>query len=390
MSDSVKKLVQKKLPFAVISSEKSPAAASKPTENLSPNVSAVSRKRKTSAELENVKAKKRVTESKEKLVVTDVVELSDDEKGAANEDVKNKSSEKSTPKSETQKTPTSTTSGKGLHIKLPASSKKRKINMETKPAKARVEEDDDDSVVYLDDEDISSISIKKLKKSGKKSEKSKKKSSKSAADDVKKLLNLSVTEKEQPEANSLKTDNEVSQEKQKVAEQSTADQESNKNDGDVIVGDDLPSPSACDGRVDEMQGIAPIAGTYPPADIMDAFDKTSPADESINDELIEMLSDESSSSSKKTSPNADGSFTTPSSKLDYKNLTPKQQARRQEQLERRTQKELQRQKERELKEQQRLKEKEARDDAKRREKEEKEEARKKEKEDRDRKRQVRI
>lgn len=382
MSDSAKKkLIQKKLPFTFVVADKAKASSSQFPENSSPNILPASRKRKPSGDAEGTKSKKRVT-----VDPKEVVEIRDSDDEAPDDDPGEQSS--TTLAMGSQVTPTTTASESVLHIKLPSSKSKRKVNMDVKPPqKSLSEEDKDDSVVYLDDEEVRE-SVKKSK-SAKKSEKKKKKKTSSAGGlvSVRKTLNMS-------DANEDQTSDKGSPE--------AADSNKKSDDGPMEVDDDLvempsdviePAIDVVEPAIDVIEPAFPkVADKTDEQKIETIPSKASSREaedpDAIHDEIIEMLSDNSESSPQNnTSLNSDSVGKTPTNKMDLKNMTPKQLARRQEQETRRLEKELQRQKERELKELQRLKEKEMREEAKRKEKEDKEEARQKEKDGRDKKRQ---
>ena len=389
MSGSAKKkLIQKTLPFALKNDKNLVPTPSKPTENLSPNVVALSRKRKTSVEVDNVKPKKRVTEANESDSVSDVIELvySDEE---ADKQANDKSSHE-----ESEKTPKSFDNV--LHIKLPSCSKLKKKNiMDIKTQKAIDEEDHEreDSVVYLDQDELIGISrktrkAKSEKKKKKKNDEENKNNNKDAsanADPIKTNLNLSLSGdgEEIQEINSDAIGHNTTKIEEGGAGSSPCDQQSVINILEAMEVDNAIEVFECTnekflcGSKSDNDSLSKM--------VENAGAKSIPADDSINEELIGMLSDDSDSSPKnKTSLN--DCKTPSSSKIDIRNLTPKQLALREKQNQRRAEKELQRQQERDLKEQQRLKEKENRDEAKRKEKEEKEDTRKKEKEERDKKR----
>lgn len=446
MSESTKKkFVQKKLPFAIVSVDKNKAPVTTPTENLSPNVAAVSRKRKTSAEVSIVKPKKRATESKEDPVVSEVVDLvgSDSDEESLLVEVHDDHQNDTSIRQDTETTPTSTPIvEKIVHIKLPSCTKlKKKINMDAKPPPSLNEEDydDDDSVVHLESEILSS---KKSKKSAKKSEKKKKKKESAGdAGGAKKALLMSppavkpVEEENENPVNDVengKTESktEVNENNKEVEimelddddsvvkvfgkeagaskaadEDKTAikDKSSQNSEavnslmtGDIIkngitgskAGPSDKNESKIDAETDQKSTPTDKEKEEKssPAVAAETAEKSSPADDSINEELIEMLSDDSESSAKNNSVNVSGAFnlnTPTSTKCDTKNLTPRQLARRQEQMAKRAEKELQRQKEREAKEQQRLKEKEAREEVKRKEKEDRERKRQAEQDKKD-------
>lgn len=379
MSDSAKKkLKQMRLPFAIIAAE-SGTVSPKAAEN-SPQLSA-SRKRKQSNDGDNTRSNKivRVVESKENIAAEpDVDQAADSDQDLLVEVEEEIAVAKP---AEAEKTPTAAAESV-LHIKLPSCSKsKRKINMDVKPRKSIDEEDEDDSVVYLDDEEVQGLS-KKLKKSAKKSKK--KKGSQSAVASIKKALNLSGGAPGSSETNaevilisdseSYKNESESSP-KEACSEGSPSSAES--PDRSKMLEEDNELQEEKIECLDTIKTI-PSSSTSPKA--------VEP--EEIIEEIMEMLSDDSESNQNTSMDPAESGRTPTSGKFDLKSLTPKQLARRQELESRRLEKELQRQRERDLKEQQRLKEKEQREEAKRKEKEEKEEARKKEKEERDRKRQA--
>lgn len=366
MSESAKKkLVQLRINnFTIISSDSDKTPSSIVAENLKNS----SRKRKPSSDAENVKSNKigRVADSKENIASNDDEAVNIEEN---DEEVTEVASAKLSNVNET--TPTSV-SESSLHIKLPSCTKsKRKINMDLKPQKSIDEDDPDDSIVYLDEEEMRES--KKTKKSVKKSEKKRKKN-----------LNLSGSIKSDVTSPDLPSD-----------DKNCIELQSNKPCDEPVANTAAPSlKDEVSDKTEPSIEIKPKAS--PKEDIITSIPSnlSSPEAEdpdAIHDEIIEMLSDDSDHKDKTSHGNEDGLGRTPTScKIDFMNLTPKQLARRQDQEARRLEKEAQRQKERDLKEQQRLKEKEVREEAKRKEKEEKEEARKREKDDRDRKRQVRI
>lgn len=455
MSESAKKkLVQKKLPFAVSVEIKTTRI---PRENLSPNIAKQSRKRRPSNDGNNPRAMKRVAESKENIAnqheeVLDVAEMLVD-------DVIEHTGEVQVIRSASETPPTIVQREKALHIKLPSHSKsKRKVNMDLKPQKSIDESDEDGSVVYLDEEEL---------QSAKKAKKSKKKKA-AGSNRARRTLSMNKNDAQSVEVVELSNDESVSDdankkvqspsEKESESVELTANEEKSVEaprqsirtkvskeltedplvepiesiptkevTTDLIVEplETIPSKELTEDPLLELESIPmkrvsedllvqPIESiplknvTKDP--LVEPFESiptkeltkehveerlesiptksSSPAvvdPDSIHDEIIEVLSDGSDNAADKIS---DPNKTPTAKKLDLKNLTPKQLARRQEQEDRRLEKEIQRQKERETKEQQRLLEKEQREEAKRKEKEEKEETRKKEKEERDRKRQV--
>lgn len=379
MSESAKKkLKQMRLPFAILDeSEKTPKTSQ---DNSSSKAIVSSRKRKPSSDADagNSKSTKigRVAESKENISSKADVEIldSDDESSPETKDTTGDQA-LINPSNGTETTPTTTAPESVFHIKLPSCTKsKRKINMDMKLKNPIDEEDLDDSVVYLDDEDIPKSS-KKFKRSVKKSEKKKEKKESSGKDSrVRKTLDMSGSVEDKVEE--LGVANVSSSEKASDGLQSKRNVE--KSDADPMdiemiepdVEDEVASKKEKNlpsGRTDVIETIPSNASSPQPED-----------PDLIHEEIAEVLSDDSDNRVES------GTF----AKVDSKSLTPKQLAHRQKQEAQRLEKELQRKKERELKELQRLKEKLQREDAKRKEKEEKEEARKREKEERDRKRQA--
>lgn len=387
MSESAKKkLVQKRLPFAIIPTEKTSTLSPMPAVNSSPKTPLSSRKRKPSTDGDTGRSNKigRVADLKENISSKEVVVNEDDDDNA-------ELAPANLPSKECETTPTTTAPESTLHIKLQSASKsKRKIIMSSKPQKS-LEEDPDDSVVYLDEEEIP-------KKSRKKSEKKKKKAGTSdeKAAQVKKNLKLSESIGEENEN--------VEHDPNEIGDTGSAQSDKKEEMSDVVSMDDQPtnkSNEVIDEQLDDLKkDEAPSSPDLDTSKALSTEERfktipskdTSPQEpEAIHDEIIGILSDDSNDSADKTSPgNETGGKDSSAPKFDITKITPKQLARRKEQEARRLEKELARQKERDAKEQQRLKEKELREDAKRKEKEEKEEARKREKEERDRKKQVRF
>lgn len=386
MSDSAKKkqLKQMRLPFSVLPTDKTASSSPKAFDNASPKTPSVSRKRKPSGDNESGGRLKigRVAAVKENVESKDCVEIVDSDE-EAHDDVKDVSKNQSiiAAPNDNETTPT-TVAGQEtvLHIKLPSCSKsKRKINMDSKPPKSIDEEDKDDSVVYLDEEEIRE-SCKKTKKSSKKSEKKKKAATSSEANRVKKNLQMSKTI-EEIDDDAKKEDSGTTQSNKNPEEIAEQPMEVDDVEPTVAVETSIKEAEKSDVKIDEIDDENnPVPSKMSPLQEPD----------SIHDEIIDMLSDDSDGSGNRISPLNENGDRKSGAKLDFSKLTPKQQARRKEQEARRAEKELLRLKERDQKEQQRLKEKEQRDEAKRKEKEEKEEARKREKEERDRKRQVFI
>lgn len=316
----------------------------------------------------------RLTNAKENIAEPETIDLIDSDEEKTNE----------VPKSiETTPTPNEG----GFHIKLPSTTKsRRKQEQKPQPVKTSIEEapgSPDDSIVYLDKEELPAKSAKKVKKSAKKVEKKKK--SKAADDDVKRVMkNLdmnkdegqkdSTDEKVEPdqskdEPEESKDDTEPSKddpEEPESPQYETVAKSSNKNEMEPMEVEDVPQQIESSVS-DQITKLINASGTSssPVKDLQDMLSDDDALNQSLNTSLNSSINQ--NSDVKKTP----------------KVLTPKQLARQKEFEERRLEKELARQKEREAKEAQRLKEKEQREEAKRREKEEKEEQRRKEKEERE-------
>lgn len=333
---------QMQLPFQSITSPTPSATNLQSVEKSSPKArtpktpksSHSSRKRKPSSEGQNARLLKigRLT-TKENIAEPEVpVELSDNDEDAAGETSKNL-------KPDVETTLTTTSTEKVIHIKLPSSRSKGKQPVVVHKS---LEEDPDDSVVYL--EELSVKSTKKVKKSAKKSEEKRKK----ATESVKKTLN--------------DEENEIDNELVEIID------EKDPEEAEII--DD---PTKMD--IDDEEPVIPDQISK----LMDASGTTSISP--VKD-MQEILSDDEH----QTTLEHDTSFNKSidqASNAASRVLTPKAQARRDEFERRRIEKELQRKKERDEREFQRLKEKEQREEAKRKEKEEKDEQRKREKDERE-------
>lgn len=336
---------QMQLPFQSITSPTPSATNLQSVEKSSPKArtpktpksSHSSRKRKPSSEGQNARLLKigRLT-TKENIAEPEVpIELSDNDEDAAGETSKNL-------KPDVETTLTTTSTEKVIHIKLPSRSKGKQPVVVQKS----LEEDPDDSVVYL--EELSVKSTKKVKKSAKKSEEKRKK----ATESVKKTLNEEDIHKENESDNELV---EIIEEK------------------DPEEAEIIDDPTKMD--IDDEEPVIPDQISK----LMDASGTTSISP--VKD-MQEILSDDEH----QTTLEHDTSFNKSidqASNAASRVLTPKAQARRDEFERRRIEKELQRKKERDEREFQRLKEKEQREEAKRKEKEEKDEQRKREKDERE-------
>lgn len=386
---SEKKLKQTRLPFQILTSPKTPTTSSAlPPKSIekssSPSTPKTpkpisSRKRKPSSEGENLRSTKigRLTNAKENIAESETIELIDSDDNEKDQNVS-----KTLNKVETTPTTTSNASESVIHIKLPSTTKSRR-KQDLKATKSVEEiEENDDSIVYLDNV-VASKSIKKVKKSAKKSEKKKKEKSESNDDEgierVKKTLELNDDEKVVKESEVLSSDDEeVKEEAPKSPSNDPVEENPSKSKEESSKVDEQPmevdnnEPQPAESTVsDQISKLIDASGvsSSPVKDIQDILsddeDETSPNDQSLNTSLNTSLNQ---SVDNKGTP---------------KHLTPKALARRKELEEKRLEKELQKKKEREAKELQRLKEKEQREEAKRREKEEKEELRRKEKEEKE-------
>jgi hypothetical protein len=381
MSEKKGNLKQMRLPFQIISTSPktttpissiatSPASVEKPSPKT-PKNNVSSRKRKPSNEGENVRSSKiGRTNSKENIIAeADPIEIADsndstDVIAIPTTAITTTTSNNDTKQAQNETTPVTETI---VHIKLPSNSKsKRKINMDVKQPKSIDEEDPDDSIVYLDEEELP----KKSKKSVKKSEKKKKaqpamKDEKSETSENHAKKNLQLNEPiETPIA--VPVDVAVLEEKE---------------DKPIIVFVDNQKKS--EDKKLESSGAAENKDRLDNVMSSELSKLVNSGNTSVTeDQIMDMLSDDADKSlcDDRKSPTSDALKAVKSAALK---LTPKALERRKELEAKRLEKEQLRQKERDEKEKQRLKEKEMREEAKRKEKEEKEEQRKREKEDRE-------
>lgn len=371
-----KKLKQMRLPFAPLSSPKTPSTASatvsKPIESASPKTPTTtnSRKRKPSTDYFEIGRSNKIgrTSSKENIALKqDCVEIVD-----SDEEVKNSLIDKDPLSLDGETTPISNIESDGpqLHIKLPSCSKK-KLNLDVKqPQKTDDDDDDPDgSIVYIDTNEIKSHKKKSSKKSAKKSEKKKKKSTPAAiggVDTVKKVLLEKLGEE-------IIADPAVEVVEEEIVEKMDLDDQQSLEKSEVSTMSRECSPKSFD--------------TIPSAKVSPL--KEDEEQEDFNDDIADVLTDFSEDlNASLNNSGRDENRKSLRKAFDITKLTPKQLARRQEFEVRRLEKERKKQEERDQREQQRLKEKEMREEAKRLEKEEKEELRRKEKEERDRKKQA--
>lgn len=205
---SEKKLKQLRLPFQIISSSpgekpsasptistpkpvlKDTKASSTPKSSKGPksktpktpksSAEVASRKRRQSTELESNRSTKivRTSDSKENIVSVITIEDSHDSGEAAKDSISVESDIELL--EDDEKTPTTAKHiEKTVSIKLPSCSKsKRNRNLSEAFGKPRSQDDEDDSVVYLDDEEIRKSTKKKSTKKGSKKVLKKKKAKK--------------------------------------------------------------------------------------------------------------------------------------------------------------------------------------------------------------------
>ncbi|KAG5667324.1 hypothetical protein PVAND_015308 [Polypedilum vanderplanki] len=372
-----KGLKQTRLPFQILTSPKvtTPVSTSDSSSKImiSPKTSITktpvnTKKRKPSSDSENQNATKILrVNSNENIAELDPVEKIDEKVDQAVIDISEDSSNGKINKEE--KTP-SEEAENSIRIRLPS---KRKQTFDTKPRKSleEIEFDPDDSVVYLDEEELPI----KTKKSGKKSEKKNKQKQKST-----------------PTSNSK---NETNRVRKSLRLNDSLDEKEISGIEIMEIDDSDNDPVETDKNEEaeclEKQELQPSCATTETAATksvsaeVSKLIETSSTNENIHDQIVELLSDDVKSPSKKSTANeiVNAEKTTPK-------LTPKMLARRKELEAKRIEKEQQKQKEREEKEKQRLLEKQMREDAKKKEKEEKEEQRKREKEEREKKKQAEL
>lgn len=373
-----KKLKQSRLPFQVISSVAVSGVAAKPIETLSLTSDVTtSRKRRPSVEAENNRSTKigKVLDSKENISVPEkIVIIEDSNDGCESlknleqvvDDVPNVSL-----KSKVEAEPATkkkTTEKSVLQIKLPT--KRKNAELVTKSVKSTEEMHDDDSVVYLDAEDIRKSS-KKSKRSSKKVLAKKK--------DVKK-----------PETK-LETEDvveEVIEEKKEVVVKETKEtptketQKCTSKKDSSIISSNKKNKSPSSSKISKSPSKPEVK------EDVNVIEKDGSEDEK---DVISIGSDSSGENKTKLSDSIlDKSLTSILQSTDgdatKKPLTPKQIKRREYFEEKRLEKEKQRQIEREEREEARKKERDEREDAKKQEREEKETQRRVERDEREKKR----
>ncbi|CAG9808302.1 unnamed protein product [Chironomus riparius] len=420
-----KSLKQSRLPFQIISTSPKVSGEHKtsavPVEKSSPKTPVTSRKRKPSNDGDNIRSSKiGRTNSKENIIAEqdpiEIVDSSEEEISAVNTTL-NESIV-----SVTDTTPTAvkivSPQEKKLRIKIQSCSKRKQV---IKP----IEVHPDDSIVYLDDEEIQSAMNKKSTKKSEKKKASTQKVLREKSKKIKKSLNLNPDEDQSTKNGKIletketevmeiddkmhasdDNDNERSPVETSVAEikdrldlsmdqmlrecktvsivlnkVSTADTsifDESKTDLDESEKDESPEK-----RISESDESPKVSNHNELSEEISKLVDNSPqsddsANKDLHDEFVEIFTDD-----EKKSPT---NLNTPNITETTPNLTPKALARRKDLEAKRIEKELQRQKEKDEREKQRIKEKEMRDEAKRKEREEKEELRKREKEEREKKR----
>lgn len=309
MGDSAKKLKQMRLPFAVLTKSPISTLASptpKEIENSSPQASISSRKRKPSNDGDNLKSSKigKISDSKENITDAEPdtfveVDDSDIEDEKIDSDVSMKEDDTSI-----------------LQIKLPSCSKSKfNVNMKAKRKTSGEEENADGSIVYLEEE--------KVQKNSKKSKKSVKKSKKKASpptDESKAKKSLALSNLFEGEI---------------IAVDDSSEQE--QTDGPINVSHAvIQKPPECKVTVSPVKTV-PTSDNQKIVEPLDSNkDQTSSSDkshmpefpekaESINDELIEMLSDSDGSKNQNISSANDSTASPLAANLNnLKKLTPKQ------------------------------------------------------------------
>ena len=188
-----KSLKQSRLPFQIISTSPKVSGEHKaspvPVEKSSPKTPVTSRKRKPSNDGDNIRSSKiGRTNSKENIIAEqdpiEIVDSSEEEVSAVNTTLNESivSVTETTPTAATKSTPE-----KKLRIKIQSCSKRKQV---IKP----IEVHPDDSVVYLDDEEIQNAMNKKSTKKSEKKKATNQKPLREKSKRIKKLLNLNQDE----------------------------------------------------------------------------------------------------------------------------------------------------------------------------------------------------
>lgn len=382
-----KKLKQSRLSFQVISSVAVGGVAAKPIEtlSLSPDVT-TSRKRRPSVEAENNRSTKigKVLDSKENISIPEKIVIIEDSNDECNplenldEVVDDPPNVSITSKVEAEPaTKKKTTEKSVLQIKLPT--KRKNAELVTKSVNSTEEIHDDDSVVYLDAEDI--------KKSNKKS----KRSSKKVLDkkkDVKKLKLVEVVE----EKDDMVVDD-VEEEDDMMID--VVEEKDEVEDIPANVTLECTTEKVTPIKSSKKKAKSPISSkkskTPSKPEVVEDEEVFEKDDSEDGKDVISLDSDSSGENKTKLSDSIlDKSLTSILQSTDgdvaKKPLTPKQIKRREFFEEKRLEKERQRQKEREEREEARKKERDVREDAKKQEREEKETQRRVERDEKEKKR----
>lgn len=201
-----KGLKQSRLPFQIISTSPKVSGEHKAStisaENSSPKTPVTSRKRKPSNEGENIRSSKiGRTNSKENIIAEqdpiEIIDSSEDEVGAAINTTLNESivsNTETTPTTATKSTPQE----KKLRIKIQSCSKRKQV---IKPLVVHP----DDSIIYLDDDEIQNAMNKKSTKKSEKRKGANQKASKDKTKKVKKSLNLNQNNDDDKGTKDVKT-----------------------------------------------------------------------------------------------------------------------------------------------------------------------------------------
>jgi len=201
-----KGLKQSRLPFQIISTSPKVSGEHKATpisaENSSPKTPVTSRKRKPSNEGENNRSSKiGRTNSKENIIAEqdpiEIIDSSEDEVSAAINTTLNESivsNTETTPTTATKSTPQE----RKLRIKIQSCSKRKQV---IKPLVVHP----DDSIIYLDDDEIQNAMNKKSTKKSEKRKGANQKASKDKTKKVKKSLNLNQNDDDDQGTKDVKT-----------------------------------------------------------------------------------------------------------------------------------------------------------------------------------------
>lgn len=391
-----KKLKQSRLPFQVISSVSVSGVAAKPIETLSltPDVT-TSRKRRPSVEAENNRLTKigKVLDSKENISIQEKVVIIEDSNDACEmvEDLKDVVDDVAnvslTSKLEVETaSKKKTTEKKGLQIKLPT--KRKNAELVTKSVTTTEKIHDDDSVVYLDAEDIKKTN-KRSKRSSKKILEKKKDVTKAETQvNLEEVVEQDEKEVEEPEKEEI-SESEAMEYSIEKDTSITKSPKSNEKKKSPSSNEKKKSPSSIEKKKSPSSDKKSKSPTKP-EDIEDVKNDDKDSSEDGKDDISLESSDSSGENKVKLSDSIlDKSLTSiiqSDGDVVKKPLTPKQIKRREFFEEKRLEKERQRQKEREEREEARKKERDEREEAKKQEREEKETQRRVERDEKEKKR----